>query len=174
MTTAAERRQEVLDRAWDRRRRQAAEREQQPLRKALCVGGTIGVVVGLVLGQLFFVSELAGPAISAVLGLALGVLGGAGFVYQREWAAEQEVRRADAQARAEERVRRREEARRERREKKDGKRLGAAAVVEAAAIEADELDDDEFIVPPGFYPDPGGGSKHRYWDGASWTDELAA
>ena len=43
---------EGLERAWDRRREQAAEREHAPLRKALVIGGTVGLVVGLVLGQL--------------------------------------------------------------------------------------------------------------------------
>lgn len=27
-------------------------------------------------------------------------------------------------------------------------------------------------VPPGFYPDPHGGPKPRWWDGAQWTDTV--
>ena len=27
--------------------------------------------------------------------------------------------------------------------------------------------------PPGWYPDPGGSSQQRYWDGERWTDALA-
>jgi hypothetical protein len=173
MTTAAERRQEVLERAWERRRRQTADRDQQYMRKALIVGGTAGIVAGALLGQFFFVTDLAGPSIAAVIGLCLGVLAGAGFVYQREWAAEQETRREEARAKAEERARRREEARRERREKKLVAATAHASDAQRPTPDTRE-DDDEFIVPPGFYPDPGGGAKHRYWDGASWTDKLAA
>lgn len=27
--------------------------------------------------------------------------------------------------------------------------------------------------PPGWYPDPGGGNTQRYFDGTTWTDQLA-
>ena len=27
---------------------------------------------------------------------------------------------------------------------------------------------------PGWYPDPGGSSAHRYWDGTRWTDALSS
>lgn len=28
-------------------------------------------------------------------------------------------------------------------------------------------------VPPGWYPDPRGGHEHRWWDGATWTSNVA-
>ena len=28
-------------------------------------------------------------------------------------------------------------------------------------------------MPPGWYPDPGGGHERRYWDGAQWTTSVA-
>jgi len=27
---------------------------------------------------------------------------------------------------------------------------------------------------PGWYPDPGGGGSHRYWDGTRWTDAVSS
>ncbi len=34
--------------------------------------------------------------------------------------------------------------------------------------------DDDFLVPPGFYPDPAGGRRDRWWDGQKWTEKRAA
>ena len=196
MTGAAQRRQEVLERARCRRRRRAAERDREPLRRAMVVGGTVGIVVGAVLGQLLWLHELAGPAIAAVLGLGLGVAVGAGVVLEREHAvrraqarkehavrraqarSEHAVRRAqarkEARAHEEDRARRREEARRQRREEarreRDERRAAAPAV--AVATAGREQADGDFIVPPGFYPDPRGGKGRRWWDGEHWTEKL--
>jgi len=68
--------------------------------------------------------------------------------------------REEARAREEERARRREEARRERREKP----LRPPPVVMQS--------DSDFLVPPGFYPDPRGGDARRWWDGEHWTEKL--
>jgi hypothetical protein len=165
VTGAAQRRQEVLERARWRRRRQAAERDREPLRRAMIVGGTVGIVVGGVLGQLLWLHDLAGPAIAAVLGLGLGVAVGARAVLEREHAVQRAQAREQARAHGEERARRREELRRERREKR-----AAAPVVPVAA--AAEQADGDFIVPPGFYPDPRGGKGRRWWDGERWTENL--
>ena len=99
MTTAAERRQQVLERAWDRRRRLAAERDQQPLRRALFLGGAIGLAVGVVLGQLLWVKDLAGPSIAAVIGCAIGAGVGAAMILERAHAAERARARAEARER---------------------------------------------------------------------------
>lgn len=177
MTTAAERRQQVLERAWDRRRRLAAERDQQPLRRALFLGGAIGLAVGVVLGQLLWVKDLAGPSIAAVIGCAIGAGVGAARILERAHAAE----RAHAHKREEERARRREEARRERRARKAVKAprlLAAPAPVVQPASEPEAAvpapPDDDFLVPPGFYPDPAGGQRDRWWDGQKWTEKRAA
>jgi len=166
VTGAAQRRQQVLERARWRRRRQAADRDREPLRRAMIVGGTVGIVVGVVLGQLLWVHELAGPAIAAVLGLAVGVGAGAGVILEREHAVQRAQAREEARAREEERARRRDEARRERREKRTA--APAVAVATAAAEQAD----GDFVVPPGFYPDPRGGKGRRWWDGEHWTEKL--
>ena len=166
MSGAAQRRQEVLDRARWHRRRQAAERSREPLRRAMVVGGTVGIVVGVVLGQLLWLHELAGPAIAAVLGLFLGVAVGAGVVLEREHAVQRALASAKARAHEEERWRRREEGRREPRPQRAA--APAGAIVAAGAEQAD----GDFIVPPGFYPDPRGGSGRRWWDGAHWTEKL--
>jgi hypothetical protein len=34
--------------------------------------------------------------------------------------------------------------------------------------------DDDFLVPPGFYPDPDGSDRRRWWDGVKWTRKRAA
>ncbi len=34
------------------------------------------------------------------------------------------------------------------------------------------LPDDEWIVPPGWYPDPRGIQVARYWDGTAWTEQV--
>jgi Protein of unknown function (DUF2510) len=167
MTSAAERRQQVLERARHRRRRQTADRDQAELRRALVIGGTVGLASGVVLGQLLWVDALAGPAVAAVLGLALGVAGGAGLVYSRELAGERAREAEAARQRAEERARQREEARRER-------RSPPAAAKPPVPVEVGEADDDDFLVPPGFYPDPGGGKASRWWDGTRWTGKVRA
>jgi hypothetical protein len=168
VTGAAQRRQEALERARWRRRRRAEERDREPLRRAMILGGAVGIVVGGVLGQLLWLHELAGPAIAAVLGLGLGVAVGAGVVLEREHAVQRALARAEARAHEEERARRRVQARRERREK----RAAAPAVAVVAATARAEQADGEFIVPPGFYPDPRGGKGRRWWDGEHWTEKL--
>jgi len=166
VTGAAQRRQEVLERARWRRQRRAAERDREPVRRAMIVGGTVGIVVGVVLGQLLWLHELAGPAIAAVLGLGLGVAAGAGVVLGREQAVRRARAREKARAREEERARRREEERRERRSKRTVPPAVAVATARA------EQPDGDFIVPPGFYPDPRGGKGRRWWDGEHWTENL--
>jgi hypothetical protein len=166
VTGAAQRRQEVLERARWRRRRQAEERNREPLRRAMIVGGTVGLVVGGVLGQLVWLHDLAGPAIAAVVGLGLGVAVGAGVVLEREHTVQRAQAREEARADEEERARRRVQARRERREKR-----AAAPAVPAATARAAQADGD-FIVPPGFYPDPRGGKGRRWWNGEHWTEKL--
>jgi hypothetical protein len=58
-------------------------------------------------------------------------------------------------------------------------RLSAAAApstrseIEVAAPGEPVEADDEWMVPPGWYPDPRGIQPTRYWDGAAWTDEIA-
>jgi hypothetical protein len=174
VTGAAQRRQEVLERARWRRRRRAAERDREPLRRAMVVGGTVGIVVGAALGPLLWLHELAGPAIAAVLGLGLGVAVGAGMVLEREHAVRRAQAREKARAREEERARRREGARRQRREEarreRDERRAAPPAI--AVATAGPEQADGEFIVPPGFYPDPRGGKGRRWWDGEHWTEKL--
>ncbi|HEX3318095.1 MAG TPA: hypothetical protein VHR88_08755, partial [Solirubrobacteraceae bacterium] len=113
-TTAAERRRRVLEHARDRRRRQAAERKQEAMRRATFLGGAIGLVAGVVLGQLLWDGALAGPSIAAVIGLAAGACAGAAVMLGREQAEQRVQDCAEARAREEERARRRDEARRER------------------------------------------------------------
>jgi Protein of unknown function (DUF2510) len=161
MTSAAERRQQVLERARHRRRRLAAERDQAELRRALVVGGTIGVAIGVVLGQLLWDNAMAGPSIAAVVGLALGVGAGAGVIYSREL--------ADERAREAEAVRQREAERARRREEVRKTRRSPPPKVATKAV-----DDDDFLIPPGFYPDPQGGKAARWWDGTEWTAKVRA
>jgi hypothetical protein len=176
MSTAAQRRQEVLQRAWDRRRRLAAEREQQPLRTAMFVGGAVGLVVGVVLGQAFWVMDLAGPSIAAVVGVALGAATGAAVILARAHAVARAHAREVARAREEERARRREEARRERRERGVVSREPLPATHARTRTDAPASGGrgDEFLVPPGFYPDPDDDERRRWWDGVKWTAKRVA
>jgi hypothetical protein len=50
----------------------------------------------------------------------------------------------------------------------------ATPVSEPASEPETTVDGDEFLVPPGFYPDPDGGARRRWWDGAKWTARRAA
>jgi Protein of unknown function (DUF2510) len=161
VTTDGQRRREVLERARDRRRRLAAEREQQPLRRAMFLGGAIGLGVGVVLGALFWDTDRAGPSIVAVLAVVIGTAVGAALGLQHAHAGERKKARQEARLRDEERARRRDQAQRERRARK---------VVAAPSLRGD----DDFLVPPGFYPDPDGSDRRRWWDGVKWTSKRAA
>jgi uncharacterized protein DUF2510 len=161
VTTAAQRRREVLERARDRRRRLAAAREQQPLRRAMFLGGAIGLGVGVVLGALLWDTDRAGPSIVTVVAVVIGTAVGAALGLEHVHAGERRKARAAARLRDEERARRREEAQRERR----ARRVVAAPSLRTA---------DDFLVPPGFYPDPDGSDRRRWWDGVKWTSKRAA
>ena len=161
MTTAAQRRREVLERARERRGRLAAEREQQPLRRAMFLGGAIGLGVGIVLGALFWDTDRAGPSIVAVAAVVIGTAVGAALGLEHEHAGERRKAREEARTRDEERARHREEAQRERRARK-------------IAAAPSPRGDDDFLVPPGFYPDPDGSDRRRWWDGVKWTSKRAA
>jgi hypothetical protein len=156
VTTAAQRRREVLERARDRRRL-AAERGQQPLRRAMFLGGAIGLGVGVVLGALFWDTDRAGPSIVTVLAVVIGTAVGAAAGFEHAHAGE----RKKARLRDEERARHRDQAQREWRARK---------VVAAPSPRGD----DDFLVPPGFYPDPDGSDRRRWWDGVKWTSKRAA
>jgi hypothetical protein len=47
----------------------------------------------------------------------------------------------------------------------------AAPAIAIAAAGAEQAEGD-FIVPPGFYPDPRSGNGRRWWDGEHWTEKL--
>jgi hypothetical protein len=182
-TTAAERRRRVLEHARDRRRRQAAERKQEAMRRATFLGGAIGLVAGVVLGQLLWDGALAGPSIAAVIGLAAGACAGAAVMLGREQAEQRVQDCAEARAREEERARRRDEARRERKARPAvaaPKLVAERAPVITPGCEPAVADpepaaaDEDFLVPPGFYPDPDGGERARWWDGSKWTARGAA
>jgi hypothetical protein len=81
-----------------------------------------------------------------------------------------------ARAREEERARRREEAWRERRERGVVSRepLPATHARTRTDAPASPGGDDEFLVPPGFYPDPDDGERRRWWDGVKWTAKRIA
>jgi hypothetical protein len=161
VTTAAQRRREVLERARNRRRRLAAEREQQPLRRAMFLGGAIGLGLGVVLGALFWDTDRAGPSIVTVVAVIIGTAVGSALGLEHAHAGERSKARAQARLRDEERARRRAETQRERR---------AREVVAAPSLRGD----DDFLVPPGFYPDPDGSDRRRWWDGVKWTSRRAA
>jgi len=161
VTTEAQRRREVLERARNRRRRLAAEREQQPLRRAMFLGGAIGLGVGVVLGALFWETDRAGPSIVTVVAVVIGTAVGSALGLEHAHAGERRKARAQARLRDEERARRRAETQRERR---------AREVVAAPSLPGD----DDFLVPPGFYPDPDGSDRRRWWDGVKWTSRRAA
>ena len=46
---------------------------------------------------------------------------------------------------------------------------GAVAKAGEPAVIPVVADDPGPLVPAGWYPDPGGGSEKRYWDGEAWT-----
>ena len=180
MTTAAQRRREVLERARERRRHVAAEREQQPLRRAMFLGGAMGLGVGIVLGALFWDADRAGPSIVTVVAVVIGTAVGAALGLEHEHAGERRKAREEARTRDEARARRREEAQRE---------LRARKVVAAPSLRAEPepkgkdppstpppqtSQNDDFLVPPGFYPDPDGSDRRRWWDGVKWTSKRAA
>jgi hypothetical protein len=151
LTTAAERRRTVLTHARDRRRLKAAEREGEATRRAAFLGGAIGLVVGVALGQLFWGSALAGPSIAAVIGLAVGACVGVLLAGERPQRRERPAVAAP---------------------KPRAERAPVATPVREAPRAA--AGDDDFLVPPGFYPDPAGGARSRWWDGARWTAKRAA
>ena len=179
MTTAAEHRREVLERTRDRRRRLAAEREQQPLRRAMFLGGAVGLGIGVLLGALFWDTDRAGPSIVTVVAVVIGTAVGALLGPHHAHAGERKKAREEARGRDEERARRRDEAQRERRARK---------VVAAPSLRAEPepkgkdppstpppqtSQNDDFLVPPGFYPDPDGSGRRRWWDGVKWTAKRA-
>jgi hypothetical protein len=161
VTTAAQRRRDVLERARDRRRRLAAAREQQPLRRAMFLGGAMGLGVGIVLGALFWDADRAGPSIVTVVAVVIGTAVGAALGLEHVHAGERRKAREEAPTRDEARARRREEAQGE---------LRARKVVAAPSPRGD----DDFLIPPGFYPDPDGSDRRRWWDGVKWTSKRAA
>jgi Protein of unknown function (DUF2510) len=161
VTTAAQRRRDVLERARDRRRRLAAAREQQPLRRAMFLGGAIGLGVGVVLGALSGTRIGPVPRSSRSSPSSSERPSALGWALEHAHAGERRKAREEARARDEERARRRAEAQRERR---------ARRVVAAPSLRGD----DDFLVPPGFYPDPDGSDRRRWWDGVKWTSKRAA
>jgi hypothetical protein len=172
MTTAGERRREVLERARDRRRCLAAEREQQPLRRVMFLGGAIGLAVGVVLGALFWDTDRAAPSIVTIVAVVIGTAVGAALGLEHAHAVE----RKRARAREDERARRREGARRERRGGKVVATPSPSGEPEnpPPTPPPETSDGDDFLVPPGFYPDPDGSGRRRWWDGVKWTAKRAA
>jgi hypothetical protein len=145
--TKAEQRREVLERARLRRRRRSEERAQEPLRRAMLVGGAIGLIVGALVGAALWADAFLAPTVCSLGGLALGIALGASPVLYRAHMAER-------------------------------RRQGGATepVVASVSPTPDPLaaggDPDEYLVPPGYYPDPRGGSGRRFWNGLAWTAEV--
>ena len=195
MATAAQRRREVLERARDRRRRLAAEREQRPLRRAMFLGGAIGLGVGVVLGALFWDADRAGPSIVTVVAVVIGAAVGAALGLEHAHADERKKTRKGSRPREEARAGHREGVQRERRARKVVAAPSLRAEPEPRAKDPppnakhpppeakkdppptpppQTSGDDDFLVPPGFYPDPDGSDRRRWWDGVKWTPKRAA
>ena len=109
----------------------------------------VGFVVGTTVGFAIAPHRIGVPPLLGALGLLLG-LGCA------------------ASTRVSERRRRSPPVRRS--------RAAAAPARSEPAVRAPSgdsvLPDDEWIVPPGWYPDPSGLQPARYWDGAAWTEQV--
>ena len=163
--TPPERRRLALERARTHRARRAADERHRAMRYAVGVGAALGLMSGAWLGQLFWSEAFVLPVLIAVAGLLVGGAAGAALVVHRQLRAERAAARRRAVAQDEERRARREAARAQRRSAT--RRAVPAAVPGPGA-------DEDVLVPPGFYPDPRGEAPARYWDGATWTDEVAA
>jgi uncharacterized protein DUF2510 len=170
-TTAAQRRRRALEHARDRRRRKAVERKQETLRRATFLGGAIGLIAGVLIGVLLRDTSPAGPSVTAVIGLVAGAFAGAAMMLGREQAEERVRARAKARARERERGRGREQSMRERKARETAAPIRPA---EPKPVARRAGADDDFLVPPGFYPDPDGSERQRWWDGAKWTARRAA
>jgi hypothetical protein len=118
--------------------------------RTLPLGAVAGFLVGALGGFAVAASQVGVPVITSLLGLLLGA--GAGALVS--------LKRSPRAAPGERPARRRP--------------AGGHAVADRKAAEpaVEEDADDDSLVPPGWYPDPGGLKSRRYWDGSTWTKHL--
>lgn len=116
------------------------------LARRVLLGGIAGFSVGALVGFAVAASQLGVPAVMSLVGLVSGVAAGA-LVSLRRPARREEPEPARHRSRA-----------------------GAAAPDAQTGAPAGR--DQEWVVPPGWYPDPGGSDAGRYWDGEDWTERL--
>jgi hypothetical protein len=114
--------------------------------RTLPLGGVAGFLLGALIGFAAAGSEIGVPVGMSLAGLVLGAGAGALASLRRP---ERPAPRAPSP-----------------RTSTAGRTLDRAT----APAEAD----GDWLVPPDWYPDPGGSTSRRYWDGTDWTEHLWA
>jgi hypothetical protein len=134
-------------------RRATTDTGARPLSRVLPMGAAGGFVLGALVGFATVPDQVGEPALISFLGLLLGV-GVAGATTMPSVPRPARATRPPRAPRAP---------------------LPPLAPAERgspslpAAVEAD----DEWVVPPGWYPDPRAERPARYWDGVAWTEHVA-
>jgi hypothetical protein len=128
--------------------RAATTSAQRTRLQVICAG--VGFAVGTAVGFATAPDRIGVPPLLGALGLLLG-LGLAASTRIPELKRTPAIRRVRAPG---------------------GSGSARSAVDVSAPSEIVEID-EQWIVPPGWYPDPRGTQPTRYWDGAAWTEQVA-
>jgi hypothetical protein len=154
--------------------------ERDPLGALAFRGAVIGLVAGSVVGLVRYGDELAAPVVVAMGAMFVGCLIGTLIGLALMAIAGRRRRRARGAARRE-----REPIASRFADDLDGRGERASEVLTAdgaapapARVPAPAgvrvaRDPQEALVPAGWYPDPAGSPRRRWWDGRYWTDRLA-